>query len=686
MSMSERFHALVESVYTPDLFANEPAGSETLTMAQRKIQALETFKNTPAYQSFKKVIDDALRQLDEIANSTRTPSQKNTNFQNLGEGLWQTINLDTTSRFGVFQADLYQQACPDADRLVRMHAFAQQKPNLVAGGAEANARVCIKELSERLDVCGPGLVQYFDESVNNIRQATFTPSLPERFEALRIQIARDAITEFVRNTPDPLVHGVGNEIHRVAAWQNGFSRLMHLPFIHDVYASPAYTENPLERNKLAYNLTCLQSWSAVSKVMATQILEEAHDLWNQAQAGGETDLSRGCMAIIEKISNKYGAVDPHRIFELDDDGLPCRLHDNPTLLAAAIIRQLGDNSVVHPCLENFVDHAFETQVQPGTLRMVIRTKLSWLETTPPPGTVGEPEQQLLSTKNLNSEQTRELWRTQFSTGPLSVYFKAAMHELLRNDWGHSLPLLKTQEFDPQHRDDVFVHLAMGFARGLKIEHIEEGVAYLPMLRLALNQLVNSKVLEHYTSLEILQLLACSNHLDNSLDNHEDRLDVCRLTDRITRLEIDDVDIELFEAALEFNWADHPNEAEAQVANHPAFIAGNSDYGISYVDIMAIYEPDLLNTALCDNIRTIRHARVAFDLFEACTTHSLDKTARNTALKRLVRRNDDAFVSSVLRKLSEHGYSLRVLKKPTVISDLRRRNMVRSANTLTTGNN
>ena len=683
--MGERFHNLMESVYTPDLFANQPAGSETLTRAQRSMQALQNFKNTPQYQSFRQVTQHTLAELDAIANSTRTPHQRNTNFQNLGDGLWQAVNPNTTSRFGVFQADLYQQACPDANRLVRMHAFAQQKPNQVAVGAQANARACIKELSERLDICGPGLVQHFDEAVNTVRQASFTPSLPERFEALRIQISRDAITEFVRNRPDPLIHGVGNEIHRVAAWQNHYSRPMHLPFIQDVYASPGYTEDFLEQIELACKLASLQTWSVVSKVMATQILEEAHDLWNQAQADGATDLTRHCMPLIEKIGNKYGAVDPHRIFELNDDGLPCRLHDNPTLLATSIIRQLKGNSAVHPCEEDFAEYPFVSQVQAGTLQIVSRVNLSWLETTPPPGTVGEPEQQLLSTKNLSREQIHEFWNTRFLTGDLSVFLKAAMHEMLHNDWGHSLPPLKTQAFDAQHSEDVFVHLAMGFAKGLRIEHLDDDADYFPMLGRALNQLVKSKVLEHYTGGEIFELLTCSDKLDKSLDSQEYWLDVARLTDRISRLETSNVDIELYEAALEFNWADHPDEAAAQVAYHPAFIAENSDYGICYVDILSIYEPDLLNTALCNNIGTIRHAKVAFELFQACSTHSFDKTARNTALKRLVQRNDDAFVSSVLRKLSKHGYSLRSLTNHSVINDLRRRHMPRSANVLTTEN-
>lgn len=681
MSMSERFHNLVESVYTPDLFTNEPAGRETLTMAQRKVQALDTFKNTPEYQSFKKVIDDTLRQLDEIANSTRTPSQKNTNFQNLGHGLWQPINLDITSRFGAFQADLYQQACPDADRLVRMHAFAQQKPRLVTPDGEANARACIKDLSEKLHVCGPGIVQHFDEAVNTVRQSTFTPSLPERFEALRIQIARNVITEFVRNNPEPLGHGIGNEIHKVAAWQNFFSLSMVLPPVADIFASTRYIGNQDDQRKLTTQLNSLQTLSSVSKVMATQILEEAHDLWNKARANGETDISRGCMAIIEKISNKHGPVEPHAIFQINENGMPCKLHDNPTLMALSIMRKLGTARGINTCPEYHNYNHFTHQSGRHVLSLKNAGNLSWLEASPLPGSAGETEQKLLSSQHLSTEQIRELVDALIHCSSDNLYIRTAMHELLRNDWGAYLPNCRIHDFDPAARDDVFINLAMGFSKRLQLGPIDVGLNYLPVLLKAMDSLHGSSVLGHYTNSEICQMLDYANDFDKIFCNHESALRVVERVDNITRLQPSNVKLELYKAALRFNYINETNALAMAPINNPAFTAENPAYSRAYVQLLSRRLPHLLNIALCGNIQTIRRPMVALNLFQACQSFDFDEAARDNALKRLVQRDDDGFVLTVLHNLSAHDVPLRALEDPDVIQDLRSRHMDRSADFL-----
>lgn len=679
--MSERFHTLVKSVYTPDLFANEPPGSETLTRAQRSIQALQNFKNTPQYQLFRQVTQHTLAELDAIANSTRTPHQRNTNFQNLGDGLWQAVQPNTTSRFGVFQADLYQQAGPDANRLVRMHAFTQQKPRLVASDGEANARACIKDLSEKLQVCGPGIVQHFDEAVNTVRQSTFTPSLPERFEALRIQIARNAITEFVRNNPEPLGHGMGNEIHKVAAWQNFFSLSMVLPSVSDIFASTRYIENQEDQRKLTTQLNSLQTMSSVSKVMATQILEEAHDLWNKAQANGETDLSRGCMAIIEKIGNKHGPVEPHAIFQMDENGMPCTLHDNPTLMALSIMRKLGPVPGINTCSEYHNYNHFTHQPGRHVLSLKNAGTLSWLEASPRLGSAGETEQKLLSSQHLSPDQTRELVDALIHSSSDNLYSRVTMHELLRNDWGAYLPNCNIHDFDPAARDDVFINLAMGFSKNLRLGSTEMNLNYLPVLLKALNSLHSSFILDHYTNTEICQMLDYANDFDKIFCNHESPLRVEERVGSITRLQPSNVKLELYRAALRFNTMNQTNVSAMAPINNPAFTTENTAYSRAYIQLLSRRLPNLLNIALCENIQTIQRPVVASHLFLACQLFNFDEAARDTALKHLAQRDDDAFVVNVLRKLPAQNVSLEALEDPEVILDLRNRHMDRSADFL-----
>jgi hypothetical protein len=680
LSLNERFHALMDSVYTPDLSLHEQHGDAALTNAQRKILALRHFKNTPQYQAFKSVISHTLRELDAIANSTRPEDRKNTHFQDLDQGLWQEVKEDTTSRFGIFQTDLYQQACPDANRLVRLHAFAQQRPDLVSDNSEENARTSIQDLSERLHLCGPGLVQHFEEAVRNVRQATFTLSLPERFEALRIQIARNAIAEFVTQHPDPMGHAVGNEVHKVAAWQNYFSQVLSLPRITDIFASPRFVENQNHCFELSIKLRILQTRSVVSRVMATQILEEAHDLWHQAQAGGTTDLARGCMAIIEKISNKHGPVEPHTLFQMNDEGMPCKLHDNPTLLALCILRQIENSTCVNTCQERLLHNRLNHPGGENGLELKSLGSLCWLE-KPVPGMAGEPEQQLVSSQNLSAAQIQELFDSLLAASPENMQARVAMHELLRNEWGAQFPVCKIHDFDLAARNDVFVNLAIGLAKDLPLGQLEVNPKYEPVLLKALDNLHKSQILKHHHIRNIYHLLDYSNTFDGIFCNGESALKVPARVNSIASLQDPDVNVRLYWAAVGYNWRHHPDQSARQTINNPAFTAAKPVYGNIYLQIMAGGAPRLLSKTLCENILTIRHPEIVVKFFQACAQYNFNESERDRALILLVQRNDDAFVTTVLRNLAERGVSLRVLADPRVVGYLRSKNMMHSANEL-----
>ena len=683
LTLKQRLQRLMESVDIPNLTVNPRGDALNPDSSHEKMLALQTFKSTPQYQSFKNRVTHTLTELDHISNSLASANLRNTSFQNFGNGLWQPVGHNISSRFGAFQADLYQQACPDACRLLRMHSFAQQQPDLVASSGEENARATIKELSQRLDVCAPGIVQHFDEAVNTVRLATFTPSLPERVEALRIQIARNAIAEFINQDHDIWGNWVGNEVHRVAAWQNYFSQSFHLPFIHDVFASPGYIEDRYERVHLALILVDLQTLSAIATVLATQILAEAHDLWHQAQAGGETDLTRHCMALIEKLSNRHGAVEPHTLFEMDKDGMPCGLHTNPTLLALSLVRQTEHLPEIHGLQEKVGEWTPRSQHGEGSLSIKSRGRLQWLETNPLPGMASAREQQLLCTRNMSPEQIREFFDSVCTHQTSSLMLKAAMHEMLRNDWGSNWPHCKLHDFDPYIPNDVFVNLAMGFAHGLKFGQVEVNLQYMNVLLKALDNFHYSKVLKHYSPEQICKLLEYASHFDSSAYRVQTPLDVSRRIDRIANLQPSTVDISLYKGALQLNWTCQLAKSTRLANGNPAFTSTNREHGIAYVDMMATCAPHLLTDTLCKNIERIQCPEVAVKFLDAGAVFTATNYGQPSALQRLMRHPKDSFVAIVLDNLAQRGVSLQELADPRVIRYLREKNFVHTLAILNT---
>lgn len=680
LSLTQRLQNLLESVDIPNLTIHTPGRSPNPVSAYEKMLALQTFKSTPQYQLFKARVTHTLTELDRISNSAGTGNQRNTNFQDLGNGLWQPISENESSRFGLFQADLYQQACPDASRLLRMHSFAHQRPDLVAGNGEENTRATIRDLSQRLDVCAPGIVQHFDEAVNTVRQAVFTPSLPERFEAMRIQIARNAIAEFVRENPDPSDHGAGNEIHKVAAWQNHFAASMNLPVIEDVFASRSYAADHLKQTRLKCKLTNLQPKPAISRLIATRILEEAHDVWNQLQCDGVTDLAQGCMTIIEKISIKHGAIEPHCLFDTDEDGMPCTLHHNPTLLALSLLRQVRDKVPMFPNSPKITRWTLRHDDGQGTRTIKSQLHLSWLEISQSPGSSAEPEIQLLSTKHLSAEQTAHLLDLLTTFQLHDAPFKSAVHELLRNDWGQHLKPIKSQEFDPTLPNDVFIHLAMGFAHGLKLGKMEAHPKLPEVFSTALAHLNLSKTLKCYSPDQIVKLLNHAHQLQGP-DGQADPFHVCNRVNALVNLRPSDVECSLYKAALEFNWNRQPQQSLDSAIGNPAFAVSNPQYGLAYVDVMAKCAPHCLTHTLCENIDTMVRPEVALRFFEVGAIFTATSGEQPSALQLLMRHRGDAFVTIVLNDLSQRGLSLQEVARPEVIAMLKRRGMSMSAATL-----
>lgn len=682
LTLSQRYQRLRESVNIPNLMIDSPGQAPNQGRAHEKMCALQQFKTTPQYQVFKSQVTHTLVELDRIANSCRSAGMRNTHFQDLGQGLWEPVAPNMSSRFGAFQADLYQQACPDATLLLRMHEFARQKPQVVAAGGADNARACISELSERLDVCGPGLVQHVEEATQHARQVIFTPSLAERFEAMRIQIARNAIAEFVNQNPDRMGNWVGNEVHKVAAWQNYFSRYFHLPLIDDVFASSSYIENKNHQNQLAGILNVLQTPSAVATTIASQTLEKANDLWQQSKAKGVTDLGQHCMQLIEEVSKEHGAVEPHTLFELDEDGMPCAIHTNPTLLALSIIRQTEKSPELHTqpenvwhCTPRFLDRRV------GGLSIRGRGQLLWMETAPPRGVAGEAEKQLLSMKNLKPEQARTFLDLVSNPGSRSTKLMAALHEILRNDWGSHLPHCKSMAFDWRVPSDVFVNLALGFSEGLELEHVDTRSIYRDVMTKAIQNLECSQVLKQCAPSRIVTMLNAIHDLNSNPSMQHAPLNVFRVVNEITFLKQHNVSIALYNAALEFNWTHQYGKSAEQAWGNIAFFTADRAYGIAYVDMLAKHAPHLLTDTLCKNIRLMACPEVALRFLDVGASFNATRYGEPSALQCLLQHPNDAFMAIVLTSLAHRGVSLQEVANSRNVEHLRRRDMFCSANVL-----
>lgn len=508
LTLTERQYRLLDSVQTPIIKASDPSKIKSVSSQfSLDIDSLQKFQTTRAYKKLKTILTRTFRELDAIANTGRDESHQQTRYQKFGKDVLVKVNQRNHSRYGEKIMDVYLQTCPDARRLVRMHAFAQQRADLVANDGANSARACISDLSQRLDVCANGIVQHFDEAVKNVRQLVFTPSLPERAELLRDQIARNAIGEFIMDRRNAMNVYTSNEIHLVAAWQNHFSKMFNLPAIDDPSASAIATASSCHRTDLTEKLSTLQTGSVVSEILATQILEEARNLWSQAQASGITDLTSYCMTLLEQLGNKHGPIEPHTLMVLDDNSLPQGIHEDPTLLALAILKQIDQSPAV-----NFVDEPVNSWMltPPGPLghtTFKTRGRLMWVETSLQPGSLTEPEKHLASFKLINSTQLASLIRNLVERSKKdSQNLSDFMHQMMVNDWGKNWPPIHKPRFENDKARHVVMDMMMGIGNGKKLGDLESRATHKILSRAFLAHYLQNPAspqdLQNYTTEQI----------------------------------------------------------------------------------------------------------------------------------------------------------------------------------------
>ena len=661
LTQSERLQKLLESISAPILQV-EKRDSGAFHDRDVQIVAIHEFQNSPEYANFKAVIQNTLQQLDVIANSSPRPGSQGNRFQNFGKDLFVQVTEDQRSRFGTAQADLFVQSCPDANRLLRMYTFAKQRPDLVASGGAENTRASITELSQRLGMCGPGIVQYFDEAVKTVRQLTFTPSMPERAEALRIQIVRNAIVEYL-NRPEATNKIIGSEVHTVAAWQNHFSRMFALPTISDVYANANITKDQNEQAELASKLSALQGGSFISTTLANQILEEAQEMWRHAQANGNNDLSQYCMTLLEKLKERHGPIQPHTVMLLDDDGMPSSIQDNPTLLALDIVGQADNATEVHLLKESVREWAPTHQNAHGKISLKSRGDLNWLETAPPPGSSEKPQQELVSMEPMSRQQVIEFLDALCTPQQQDLNVRQAMHGILQNDWGKSLPPVMAHKFTESNSRDVFVNLVIGIANGQKLGPLEPKAEFGKLMVQALEGFTESAALKKYSENEIFQLLEYTQQWNDTCYDLYDLVQLKPLCDSVNDYIKHPVHIPLYKAVHRYDWKHWHDFAYKRALTSPPFFYPNyyrTGYGEAFIEAIASEAPQHLKEIAGLHMKKMENVYLFFKFVDLAGTVDIFATKQKpSGVRNLIRACYlDQTALFLVKGLHDRGFSLK----------------------------
>lgn len=683
LSLATRCEKLLGSIIAPDLFKFQSEIPVVVSERNQKILTLAAFQKTSEYRTFKEILDNTFRELDTIANECEPSPSVPQPFQTLGSRLWQPAKVIDPSHYGVFQTDLVQQACPNAQRLLRLHEFAKQHPDLVATNSQLSVVAGVKSLAGSVDVCGPGVVQNFEEAVNSARQAVFTPSLSERVQALRLQLIRSTIADDMRSFSQDQTNLPNFEIHLVAAWQNHFSEQFGLPVIDDVYASRQYTLNPAEQNRLSRKLHAVHTRPAVARVLATEILQDANALWHSAQAKGATDFGQHCMALLNTLQNMHGELSAHALIRMDEDSLPLGFHHNPTLLALHIVKQLESEPNVSPWEPGLNQVWNCTDPKSGrSLNIMQCGPLLWAEISHGPGSGGSTEKHLLSAHILKPVELESFMKSIDMNAWRIDLRKAALLEMLITDWGKEQPQIQAIAFNPRKANEVFVHLALGLAQGrdFGVAEMKDRVFQLAM-RGFMQSYKYSNVPELYTPQHFTTLLEYTRawNLDTGkpslIDFKPFLVDTVQLRSSVTAMSA-------FKAVIEFhikyNWSSF---IRLNIKDFKALICSDIQFGLALLETIKTKGLKELNLLLYNHISQMKSPDLILAFVDAGADPNQDVDHGHTALQRLLDNTNDELIEKTLTQLRERKVPIDQICRREYVNELIAQNRPMSAGIL-----
>lgn len=239
-----------------------------------------------------------------------------------------------------FDIDLPQLFLESATQLRRMARAAGLLNNTNATEAAEwrdALRPLIDELSNQVDVCGPGVISNVADTHTRLMALLDPPNLSTLLQDMRLQLARQLILQFVQRHQYRAANFEFNEIHMVAALQNHLADRYQLPSIEDRYASSDYVRDVqahLPQLTVALN-RCLSAAGLACRTAEHMLHHIA-----AGQAAGQPISYPQLVVSLNALDGAWGPLHPTQVCVFDQDHQPTSLVTHPLQLSLHLLERI----------------------------------------------------------------------------------------------------------------------------------------------------------------------------------------------------------------------------------------------------------------------------------------------------------------------------------------------------------
>lgn len=252
-----------------------------------------------------------------------------------GPGNRQPLGID----LGAF----YTSTCTDLRTIAEAFELLQQHPQHFSHQDKTRAETQIRELANKLNVCGPGTSQNIESALKNIMLMVCPPDFSGQFQAKRVEIAKQIFVEFAAKHLRHEFNPIGAEIHMVTALQNHYASRFQLPLVDDRYANSSYAQlEPEAREELEQRLEYYLHPEHIAIELSQQFLQQLRA--SQANSTNHSlpsspDFPMLCREL-EKQKPILGDVHPSWVCDVDTNTGGIGWKSNTTLLAVHALEEL----------------------------------------------------------------------------------------------------------------------------------------------------------------------------------------------------------------------------------------------------------------------------------------------------------------------------------------------------------